>query len=84
MSSGSYECLLHGIINTEGAKDSLLRRLVGMCGKDSQLDLFEHQIGFIPTGAYHITTIAFKVDTPISRTQRKPNFYSSNGCGAGA
>lgn len=52
MSSGSYECLLHGILTTEEAKDSLLRRLVGMCGKDSQLDLFEHQIGFSPTGDF--------------------------------
>lgn len=84
MSSGSYECLLHGIINTEEAKDSLLRRLVGMCGKDSQLDLFEHQIGFSPTGGYHISTIAFIVDTPIAKTQPKPNFHSSNGCGASA
>ncbi|CAO3661356.1 unnamed protein product [Umbelopsis ramanniana] len=49
MSSANYECLLHGIITTEEAKDSLLRQLVGMCGKDSQQDLFEHQIGFSPT-----------------------------------
>jgi hypothetical protein len=50
MASGNYECLLHGIITTEEAKDSLLRRLVGMCGKDSQQDLLEHQIGYSPTG----------------------------------
>ena len=45
----NYECSLQGLILGQEAKDKLIQRLVGLCGNDSMVDLFEHEIVFTPS-----------------------------------
>jgi hypothetical protein len=45
----NYECTLNGIVIGQQQKEKLLERLVGMCGNDSMVDLFEHEIIFTPS-----------------------------------
>ncbi|GAA5800041.1 hypothetical protein HPULCUR_005463 [Helicostylum pulchrum] len=45
----NYECSLQGIIIGQEQKDRLIQRLVGICGNDSLVDLFEHEIIFTPS-----------------------------------
>ncbi|KAI7871648.1 mediator complex, subunit Med18 [Spinellus fusiger] len=45
----SYECSLQGLIVGQEEKDSLIARLMGICGNDTMLDLFEHEIIFTPS-----------------------------------
>ena len=46
----TYECSLQGLIVGSAEKDTVLQRLVGICGNDSLIDLFQHEIVFAPTG----------------------------------
>ncbi|RUP43577.1 hypothetical protein BC936DRAFT_136987 [Jimgerdemannia flammicorona] len=39
------QCSLQGIVASQKLKETLLQRLVGLCGKDSQLDFYEHEVG---------------------------------------
>lgn len=64
--ASSYECSLQGIVPTVKLRETLLQRLVGFCGKDSQMDLYEHEVGFTPAGIrimYH--SLRFRVAEPI-------------------
>ncbi|KAL0079094.1 hypothetical protein J3Q64DRAFT_1664357 [Phycomyces blakesleeanus] len=45
----SYECSLQGLVVGQEQKDALLERLVGICGNDAMIELFEHEIIFTPT-----------------------------------
>lgn len=45
----NYECSLQGVIIGKEQKDKLIQRLVGLCGNDSMVDLFEHEIIFTPS-----------------------------------
>lgn len=47
----TYECSIRGIIKGVEEKDAFVRRLYGVCGNDSMIDLFEHEIVFMPAGA---------------------------------
>lgn len=46
----TYECSLHGLVVGTDNKDALIQRLVGICGNDSMIDLYEHEIVFAPSG----------------------------------
>jgi hypothetical protein len=46
----NYECSLQGLIIGHQQKDKLIERLEGICGNNSMIDLFEHEIIFTPTG----------------------------------
>lgn len=45
----NYECSLQGIVVGQQQKNKLLERLVGICGNDAMVDLFEHEIIFTPS-----------------------------------
>lgn len=45
----NYQCSLQGIVIGPEQKERLLQRLVGLCGNDSLVDLFEHEIVFTPS-----------------------------------
>ncbi|ORY89926.1 hypothetical protein BCR43DRAFT_447809 [Syncephalastrum racemosum] len=45
----TYECSLRGLVFGQAAKEALVERLVGICGNDSLIDLFEHEIIFTPS-----------------------------------
>ncbi|EIE85302.1 hypothetical protein RO3G_10012 [Rhizopus delemar RA 99-880] len=45
----NYECSLQGLIIGHQQKDKLIERLEGICGNNSMVDLFEHEIIFTPT-----------------------------------
>ncbi|KAI8146884.1 hypothetical protein BJV82DRAFT_508544 [Fennellomyces sp. T-0311] len=45
----TYECSLQGLIVGSAEKDTVLQRLLGICGNDSKIDLFQHEIVFSPT-----------------------------------
>ncbi|KAI9484773.1 hypothetical protein BDB00DRAFT_885169 [Zychaea mexicana] len=45
----TYECSLQGLIVGTAEKDAVIQRLVGVCGNDSLIDLFQHEIIFSPT-----------------------------------
>lgn len=69
----NYECSLQGIIIGQEQKDRLIQRLVGICGNDSMVDLFEHEIIFTPSSKtpfisffYHpFHTLFFVAQTPM-------------------
>ncbi|KAI8371748.1 uncharacterized protein BYT42DRAFT_501923 [Radiomyces spectabilis] len=44
-----YECSLQGLVADNDLKTAVVQRLVGICGVDSMVDLFEHDIVFTPT-----------------------------------
>lgn len=46
----NYECSLQGLIIGHQQKDKLIERLEGICGNNSIVDLFEHEIIFTPSG----------------------------------
>jgi hypothetical protein len=50
----NYECSLQGVIIGKEQKDKLIQRLVGLCGNDSMVDLFEHEIIFTPSSKIKI------------------------------
>ncbi|KAG1173406.1 hypothetical protein G6F70_005898 [Rhizopus microsporus] len=45
----NYECSLQGLIIGHQQKDKLIERLEGICGNNSIVDLFEHEIIFTPS-----------------------------------
>ncbi|CAO0789961.1 mediator complex, subunit Med18 [Mucor lusitanicus] len=45
----NYECSLQGIVIGQAQKEKFMQRLVGLCGNDSMVDLFEHELVFIPS-----------------------------------
>lgn len=45
----NYECSLQGVVIGKEQKDKLIQRLVGICGNDSTVDLYEHEIIFTPS-----------------------------------
>ncbi|KAI7886358.1 uncharacterized protein EV154DRAFT_427467 [Mucor mucedo] len=45
----NYQCSLQGIVIGPEQKDRLIQRLVGICGNDALVDLFEHEIVFTPS-----------------------------------
>ncbi|KAI7858027.1 mediator complex, subunit Med18 [Circinella umbellata] len=45
----TYECSLQGLIVGLTEKNAIMERLVGICGNDSMIDLFQHEIVFSPT-----------------------------------
>lgn len=46
----TYECSLAGLIIGTAEKDAILQRLIGICGNEAMIDLFEHEMIFSPTG----------------------------------
>lgn len=55
----TYECSLAGLIIGTAEKDAILQRLVGICGNEAMIDLFEHEMIFSPSGrqkAYSLYT----------------------------
>ncbi|KAG1092853.1 hypothetical protein G6F42_019098 [Rhizopus arrhizus] len=40
---------LQGIVIGQAQKEKFMQRLVGLCGNDSMVDLFEHELVFIPS-----------------------------------
>ncbi|KAF7721165.1 hypothetical protein EC973_005147 [Apophysomyces ossiformis] len=54
----SYECSLHGLVVGEEQKTALIQRLEGICGNDSMVDLYEHDMVFTPS-----------VQTPVGPTR---------------
>ena len=46
----TYECSLQGLIVGSTEKNAVIERLVGICGNESMIDLFQHEIVFSPTG----------------------------------
>ncbi|KAI8994595.1 mediator complex, subunit Med18 [Pilobolus umbonatus] len=45
----NYECSLQGLIIGQEQKEKLIQRLIGICGNDSIVDLYEHEIVFTPS-----------------------------------
>lgn len=45
----NYECSLQGIVIGQEQKEKIMQRLVGLCGNDSVVDLFEHELIFTPS-----------------------------------
>jgi hypothetical protein len=45
----NYECSLQGIVIGQEQKEKIMQRLVGLCGNDSIVDLFEHELIFTPS-----------------------------------
>ncbi|CDS03032.1 hypothetical protein LRAMOSA00434 [Lichtheimia ramosa] len=45
----TYECSLAGLIIGTAEKDAILQRLVGICGNEAMIDLFEHEMIFSPS-----------------------------------
>jgi hypothetical protein len=45
----NYECSLQGIVIGQEQKEKIMQRLVGLCGNDSIVDLFEHELVFTPS-----------------------------------
>lgn len=52
----NYECSLQGIVIGQAQKEKFMQRLVGLCGNDSMVDLFEHELVFIPSSKKSIWT----------------------------
>ncbi|KAI8984025.1 hypothetical protein BDF20DRAFT_857606 [Mycotypha africana] len=65
----SYECSLQGIVVGNEQKERTFQRLVGLCGNHSVVDLFEHELVFIPS---HQTPIGpARNDDVVLRLQSK-------------
>lgn len=64
----NYECSLQGIIIGQEQKDRLIQRLVGICGNDSLVDLFEHEIIFTPSSKKKKTFHLFLLSDTLSHS----------------
>ncbi|GAA5816087.1 hypothetical protein MFLAVUS_009609 [Mucor flavus] len=72
----NYECSLQGIIIGQEQKDRLIQRLVGICGNDSLVDLFEHEIIFTPStqtpmGPARNDDVVLRVQSKITTEKEK-------------
>ncbi|KAI9353138.1 hypothetical protein BD770DRAFT_325589 [Pilaira anomala] len=72
----NYECSLQGIVIGQDQKEKLIQRLLGICGNDSLVDLFEHEIIFTPStqtpeGPARNDDVVLRVQSKITTEKEK-------------
>lgn len=62
----TYECSLAGLIIGTAEKDAILQRLIGICGNEAMIDLFEHEMIFSPTGTQRRPILSIHEDGSLT------------------